>query len=719
MKKVININFHGTIVPIEEGAYEILKQYIESLRVYFAEEEGKEEIINDIESRISELFQERIKAGATCITEMDVAAIIKNIGRPEDFDDADGEAGESKKKTESQFEGFKDWSWKNKRLYRDENNKILGGVCSGLAAYLGIDPVIVRVLFIISGIGFFAYLLLWVFVPGSHALENGVRKRLYRNPDGKIIAGVCNGLGSYFNVSAWIPRVLFLLPFISFIFRWGQIGPITFPHFLSFSFSPSTFLIYIILWLVIPEANSTSEKLEMKGEKVDINSIKNSVMKEMKEVGERVGKMGQEASAFAREKGPEIGAEIHHAVKKTSGTFGHIISVLIKVILYIILGFVGLMVIVALFVIAAVAIGIFPLKDFIINDGWQSVFAWGTLIFFIGVPVVGIITFIIRRIGRVKSSNKFVRYSFSGLWLIGLVSFILLISSVARDFKGVSSMNDEKFLLANPQMNTLTIKAIQDKDLERNGWLSMEPYERFGVMNDTAYIGNISIQIKQSPTDSFRVSVVKSANGNTRRYADTLASLIRFNMQQVDSVLYMSRALAINTTDKFRNQNVEVTIYVPIGHGIIIDKAFSNTARIRVNWFWDRNRWYYDDEDTYDYDYGTYYIMKKDGLYTSDGQPYSSISTEVTESEDWNTDMESPTALDSIKKVKKETILKLEREVDSLKKAEKLNMDRTKDSLKKVQEEINQKLKNLNKGTAEVNIDPQPTDVHYGFMMDI
>jgi hypothetical protein len=82
MKKIININFQGRVVPIEESAYEILKQYVESLRRYFANEEGRDEIINDIESRIAELFFERLKKGATCITDDDVNAVIGSIGRP-------------------------------------------------------------------------------------------------------------------------------------------------------------------------------------------------------------------------------------------------------------------------------------------------------------------------------------------------------------------------------------------------------------------------------------------------------------------------------------------------------------------------------------------------------------------------------------------------------------------------------------------------------------
>jgi hypothetical protein len=86
MKQVININFQGRVIPIEESAYDILKQYVESLRRYFANEEGRDEIINDIEGRIAELFGETLKKGATCITDENVEAIITSMGRPEDFE---------------------------------------------------------------------------------------------------------------------------------------------------------------------------------------------------------------------------------------------------------------------------------------------------------------------------------------------------------------------------------------------------------------------------------------------------------------------------------------------------------------------------------------------------------------------------------------------------------------------------------------------------------
>lgn len=751
MKKVININFQGTIVPIEESSYELLQQYIESLRRHFANEEGKDEIINDIESRISELFQERLKAGSTCITDDDVNAIIKNMGRPEDFDDDENTGStnsdkDEKTKSSNYFQG--DLNWKGKRLYRDENHKILGGVCGGIAAYFGIDPVIVRIVFIVSGVGFLAYILLWMFVPGSNMVENGVRKRLYRNPDGKILGGVCSGLGSYFDVNPWLPRFIFLIPFVSFIFRWGHFGPLTFPNFLRFTFSPGSFIIYIILWLVIPEAITTSEKLEMKGEKVDLNSIKNSVLKEMQEVGQRVGKMGKdvgermgkmgmEAGNIAKEKGADIGKEIHYATRRSSGILGNIIITILKIFMYLILGSIALGIIVALFGIAIAAIGVFPLKDFVLTDGWQNVLAWGTLIFFIAIPVIGIITFIIRSFARVKTSNKLMRYSFVSLWILGIVCFISLIASVGNDFRNMSSLNEQTITLQDPTVKSLEVIPFQNLNYRRIGWFNLEPFGSFGSTDDTAFIGNVKIRITKSPTDSFQVSILKMCNGSTRRYADTLLSLINFNISQNDSLLMMDKAITINTTDKFRNQYVEATIAVPVGHYIKIDRNFGYGNRVRFGGFWGGNDWYYYNnynDNNYDFTYGVEYVMKDDGLYTLDGRPSDSNNDDWNKNSTGDNDSATPSAndngsgyrynqnknLDSLKNVQEKQIQKMQSAVDSMKLAREKEIKRLTDSLNKAKEEINQKLEKLNKGTAlDQNNYKQKFPENYSFIMHI
>ncbi|MEP6513139.1 MAG: PspC domain-containing protein, partial [Parafilimonas sp.] len=368
MKKVININFQGRVIPIEETAYEILQHYTESLRSFFMNEEGRDEIINDIEGRIAELFSEVLKKGSTCIKDDDVNAVINSIGRPEDFEDDEAKvqsqlSGESKKQSYSGAEQLEAYTTSARRkLYRDENDKILGGVCSGLADYFSIDPTVVRILFVIFfGVTFIPYLILWVAIPSTATQQIGsARKRLMRDRDGKMIGGVCSGLSHYFNVNVWIPRVLFLIPFLSFVFQWHNWGMFNFPHFINLSFSPGATLIYIILWLILPEAKTTSEKLEMKGEKVDLTSIKNTITEEMKGVQERVSKFGKEAATTAKEKGTQFGNEVSCVARRSGRTLGDIILLLFKIFAYFILAVVLIAVVGALFGIGIALTGMLP-----------------------------------------------------------------------------------------------------------------------------------------------------------------------------------------------------------------------------------------------------------------------------------------------------------------------------------------------------------------------
>ena len=609
MKKVININFQGRVVPIEETSYDLLKQYTDSLRIYFANEEGKEEIINDIESRIGELFQARIKNGAICITDDDINSIINNIGRPQDLADADS-ASDNKTYTSHSGNAFQQTAFTGKKLYRDANNKILGGVCSGIAAYFNIEPIIVRLVFIFSGIGFLAYILLWAFVPSSDSVQNGVRKRMYRNPDNKIIAGVCSGIASYFNINVWIPRILFLIPFISIFFRWGHFGPLSFPHFINFSFSPGTLLIYVILWLVIPEASSTSEKLEMKGERVDLNSIKNSVKEEMKGVKERVSVVGKESAEF----GKRMGSEMAYAAKRTRTSLGDIIVVLLKIFLYFLLTIFAF----SSFGFAIAATGIFPFKDYLLKDGLQNALAWGSLIFLIYVPVIGIITWIIRRLAKIRSNSRMMRWGFFILWVVGIICFISLVVSVGRDFRSSNTVNEEKITLSNPAVNMLEVST---SGMGRYSRFRMEPFG--SILEDTAYVDNVSIRIIKSPNDSFQVTLTKFCNGRTRHYADTLAALMNYNIVQKDSTLILDKGLPITEQDKFRNQHIVINIAVPVGKRIKINNKIGWGNWENFQFPWSENGDYdWDNESFSWYDHkGEELIMKEDGLYTLDGRP--------------------------------------------------------------------------------------------------
>ena len=631
MKQVININFHGQIVPIEVSAFDLLKQYTASLNNYFANEEGKEEIINDIESRIAELFQERLKKGVTCITDDDVNAIIKSMGRPEEFE---GDDSTSFSQTTSSSAGPEPQASQqstgttaaHKRLYRDENDKILGGVCAGLANYFGIDVVIVRIIFVVLaisfGFGLIPYIILWIAVPSSATkVIGGTRKRLFRDPDDKKIAGVCAGIGNYFGISPWIPRLLFLLPFLSFVFHWSHWGFMDFPNFLRVGFSPGALLIYIILWLVIPEAGNTAEKLEMKGSKVDLNTIKNSVVEEMKGVQSRAERLGHEARAFAETKGKAMGAEMSSMAKRSSRSLGDVIVFIVKAFAYFIIGCFGFAFVVALFAFAVASIGVFPLKDFLLTDGWQNFFAWGTLILFIAVPVIGIITWVIRRLAKIKSNRRVLRFTFVSLWVIGLVCFISLIYSVGKDFRSSNSINEQEIYLTSPNVNKLEVTTSSPlRKYYRNSWLQFEPFQ--SLDDDTAFVENVAVKILKSPNDSFKVTMLKMANGSSRRVADTLARLIQFNVAQKDSLLILDKGIAITKTDKFRNQRIILTVYVPVGKQIRINRNVGWGHDIHFNGFAYTDDNYIDiDNEEKGWDEDVDYIMRANGLYTLSGKP--------------------------------------------------------------------------------------------------
>lgn len=153
MKKTININLAGFVFYIDEDAYEALQKYLNNIRTYLGSTEGREEIIDDIESRIAELFSEKQKQ---VITLIEVNEVIEVMGQPEDY--------MSEEEPEEKAAGQQS----NKRLYRDPDNTVLGGVCSGVGHYLSIDAVWIRLIFLAmvwSGVSILFYFILWAIIP--------------------------------------------------------------------------------------------------------------------------------------------------------------------------------------------------------------------------------------------------------------------------------------------------------------------------------------------------------------------------------------------------------------------------------------------------------------------------------------------------------------------------------------------------------------------------
>ncbi len=644
MKKVININFQGRILPIEEVAYENLKQYIESLRTYFDKEEGKDEIINDIECRVAELCEDRLKKGSVCITEADIELIITSIGRPADFEAQEGfEANASANTSQAEPTAAQtSHATYQKRLYRDEQNKVLGGVCSGIANYLSLDPILVRVLWILLfGISFVAYLLLWIAVPSSSEKEvGGVRKRLFRDLDHKVIGGVCSGLSKYFGVKVLVIRLLFLIPSVATTFNWDHFHLFQFwdfddfPNFIGLTFfGPGAIFIYIVLWLVLPEARTSADKLEMVGEKVDINSIKNTIQTDMEGFGKRAQAWGgpfekrSNNTTTASDSNTTSNVTVLEKRKGCFYYFGRTVTILVKAFVYFVLGIITISVLAALFGIGVATTGLLPLKKFILEDGLQSWAFIGTILFFIWVPVIAIVASIIRKIAGFKKANIWVRSSFIALWTLGWVCLFYFISSLGNSFSKHNQPNEQAIVLANPGVNYLEVTATPKMKYYEQRWFQIEPFQVFN--DDTVRVRNLKIRIVQSKTDSFEVKYVTMSNGKSIAEANSLAQKINFNLHQQDSTLFLDRGIAITKNEKFRNQHVIMTIAVPVGKRFkITNKGWSQT-NIRVNsrgvqsetmnhfggddiWVdeWNEN-W---DNESYAYDRGVEYKMTAEGL---------------------------------------------------------------------------------------------------------
>lgn len=161
MKRAISINLGGIVFNIDDDAYRELQAYLTQIESCFSDREESKEIMNDIEARIAELFNERITDYKKVITSKDVNDIIAVMGSPEQFGETENGS------TQKRRERFGPSGYR--RMYRDPDNRILGGVCSGMSAYWQIDPIILRILFVIAFLGFgtglIIYIILWIVLP--------------------------------------------------------------------------------------------------------------------------------------------------------------------------------------------------------------------------------------------------------------------------------------------------------------------------------------------------------------------------------------------------------------------------------------------------------------------------------------------------------------------------------------------------------------------------
>ncbi len=253
MKKTLSINIGSKVFNIDNDAYELLKKYLDSIKSYFEKIETEEDILLDIETRISEKFSS-IKNFSESLNLKDVKNIINEMGSVDDFKEI---YEEYSKKEESEFNEstHKDYKNENRKIFRNLDDKVIAGVASGIANYFNIDPVISRLLFLASlltGFGLIVYIICWIGIPGKRVGMLNSSKRLFRDGDNKILGGVAYGIANYFSIDPAIIRIIFIVSLFL-----GGFG----------------FITYILLWISIPEAKTVEDKMRAKGYEVTLENI--------------------------------------------------------------------------------------------------------------------------------------------------------------------------------------------------------------------------------------------------------------------------------------------------------------------------------------------------------------------------------------------------------------------------------------------------------------
>jgi len=608
MKKVININFQGQVIAIEETAFEILSQYIDNLKAYFSREECGDEIVNDIENRIAELFGNRLKLGFNCITDEDVESILASIGKPEDFDtdydeSSDSTSGEKQSSFQSKKESESSTEDQTRGLYRNSNDKIIAGVCSGLGYHFKIDPVWFRLAFILLfSVLFWVYIILWIVLKPK-PLESNASKRLYRNPTDRIIGGVCGGIATYFKIDSWIPRLIFAAPLLLNIigmssfsfFPWNKFFDNV--HF-NFEFNFSVFLVYIVLWIIIPKATTVKQKLEMMGEEEYIKSIRTAVSDN---VANAKSKSDIEVSQY--QSSTLLSEDLNFDDKKTalpppppkdSATLKKTVSepsersgclnafiVLFKIIFFGFVGIFALLVIAALCALLFAGAAMMPLKALFIDAGMETNLLIFSAILIFVIPLIALVLWIIPNLLKNAKSRTIVGIVAAIFWFLGVSLAGMLTTRVANKFK-VDSVNEKIIDIAPFAGNTLHVEMARygndynmfDTAFGITSDINGLPF--YNLNEDSLLFANINLQVTQSEDSLFQVRMISSISSTDLRKAKSDLKDFSFPVWQKDSILYLPEFFATPVEQGFRNQNMVVEIAVPAGKTAVLSDDLDN-----------------------------------------------------------------------------------------------------------------------------------------------
>lgn len=474
MNKTININLAGSFFHVDENAYAHLQKYLDAVRATLSPEDSIEEIMNDIEARIAELFSESMTSNDQVITLSRVKEIIDIMGQPQDFDPE----GAAESNAAEQYKSIK-------QLFRDEENKYLGGVASGLGHYLGIDCLWIRLI----------WLLLFFFSSGTF------------------------------------------------------------------------FMIYILFWILVPAAKSTSDKLKMKGEPINISNIE-------KRVKEGYDKFSDNMKSVDYDK-------YGNQVKRGSNRVVELIGNLLKGTLTVLAKLLGvLMLIFSITTLLGLAFGLFSAgslefwgqADLI--QYYQAVSVaqipfWALLtIVFLAVGIPFIVLFIVGLkllIPNLKSMGWTPKILIFALWIASILALIFFGAKHAT-FSSVTGQFQREIPLPISKNDSLTLTMNQSLLSGR----SSERDDDFKIKMDAdnnpiIATNNVRLIVRSTQKEEGFIKVDSYADGATLDEAQDKAMQINYQIQYTDGVLELDPFLTTDLAHKYRDQHVEVIVYLPTG----------------------------------------------------------------------------------------------------------------------------------------------------------
>ncbi|MFC2129314.1 PspC domain-containing protein [Bacteroidota bacterium] len=485
MKKAIKINLCGIIFHIDEDAYDRLKKYLDAISSYFSDQEESKEIINDIEARIAELFEEKRIKEEEVINIDHVNEVIEIMGNPEDIADTGEEASSGK-----QYSGT--YRTKNKRLYRDPDNSVISGVSGGLGAYFNIDPVIFRLLFVF------------------------------------------------------------------FLFAGG-----------------ASFLLYIILWIVLPKAETAAQKLEMRGEPVNVSNIERKVKKEYEAAKENV-KAAANSEAVKKTK------------KEASNFFsglGQVLLVFIKVILIIIgtsLVLAGIAIIIAL--ISGTFVGLhflpfgpydFSLSEFLapFSDPISITLLVISLTLLFLIPVVAMVYGLIKLIFSIKTRNRGLTIGATTLWVVALLTTVGVIAFESNNYSKNGSSISKNTLSIDSDTLYVSVNTLQKKDLDQYILFDFDLDDEWLITEDLDRIyGKINLDIERSKNGMSYIEIDKRSKGKSWENAEANAANLNYNFKTISNEIELDPYFFIEGDEKWRFPRIELTVFIPDGKHIILEK---------------------------------------------------------------------------------------------------------------------------------------------------